>query len=239
MAEIDVGQEWRRLHDLYAGMTEEELEAVAAEGYDLTDIAKQALNSEISRRGLNMIVRLAPPEDEEELPGDHDFDPATLDLTDGCLVENHEQAEGVKKTLNDAGIPCYFGPDLLENVERLQFTEGHPVEVKILTSDSGRVIQLLKDFQSKLLLMDDGESDVEVHCPKCNSTEVVFLGFDSAAQQQGGRSEDSEGPDSEEGTEDAEEDDSEEMFGAHAPDAKFNWSCDACGYQWADDGVET
>jgi len=41
MGEIDIAQEWRRLQDLYAGMSEEELEAIADEGYELTDIANK------------------------------------------------------------------------------------------------------------------------------------------------------------------------------------------------------
>ena len=61
MNEIDVNQEWRRLQELYAGMAEEELQAVAADGYQLTDIATQALRAEISQRHLDIVLNETPP----------------------------------------------------------------------------------------------------------------------------------------------------------------------------------
>jgi|HubBroStandDraft_6_1064221.scaffolds.fasta_scaffold47398_3 DNA-directed RNA polymerase subunit M/transcription elongation factor TFIIS len=45
-------------------------------------------------------------------------------------------------------------------------------------------------------------------CPKCHSDQIVFQSLDTSLH-----------PDS-------------------AFDAKFNWSCDACGHQWKDDGIE-
>ena len=49
-----------QLKATYAGMTEDELAAVASDAYDLTDIAQQALRVVISNRGLNIIVKTAP-----------------------------------------------------------------------------------------------------------------------------------------------------------------------------------
>jgi predicted nucleic-acid-binding Zn-ribbon protein len=54
-------------------------------------------------------------------------------------------------------------------------------------------------------------SDDTIHirvCPKCQSDEIVFQSLDMTQNP------------------------------SSAFDAKFNWSCDACGYQWKDDGVE-
>src|SRR6185369_15610863 len=65
MAEIDTAAEWRRLQELYLDMSEDELEAVAKKGYELTDIAKQVLHSEILHRQLKVTVRLQPPIEEE------------------------------------------------------------------------------------------------------------------------------------------------------------------------------
>ena len=61
MAEIDTAAEWRRLQELYRDMSEDQLEAVAKRGYELTDIAKQVLHSEILHRQLKVTVRLQPP----------------------------------------------------------------------------------------------------------------------------------------------------------------------------------
>jgi len=233
-----MAQEWRRLQELYAGMGEEELQAVADEGYDLTDVAKQAINAEISRRNLKVVVRLAPP--EPEIPeGNPDFDPANLDLKVAVDAENREQAGWVKKTLNDAGVPCYFGPDLLENIEALKFSADHPVAVRVLTNDYDRVRWVLRDFRSQFPSQDDKEEfpELTVHCPRCNSTEVVFLGFDSGGRPQDGDGEDPEDTEELADAEDAEDIPDAERFEPPAPGAKYNWSCDACGHQWEDDGM--
>jgi hypothetical protein len=234
MAEIDVGQEWRRLQELYAGMSEEELAAIADQGYDLTDVAKQALSGEITRRGLKVIIRMAPPDGEEMQPeGDAEFDPATLDLTVGWNVDTREQAAWVKKTLNDAGIPCFFGPDLLEKVDSLEFATGHSIAVRILKNDVPRINWALREFGERFPSEDEPEpepGDLAVHCPKCNSTEIVFQGFDGQAEN---GLEETDDPDAEEANEDP-----EEIEPPH-PGSKFNWHCDACGHEWEDDGVES
>jgi hypothetical protein len=62
METIDRAAEWRRLKDVYAHMSDDELEVVADEGYQLTDLAKQALEAEISSRGLELKLAFAPAE---------------------------------------------------------------------------------------------------------------------------------------------------------------------------------
>ncbi len=218
-------QEWRRLQGLYAEMSEAELEAVADDGYELTDIAKQALHAEISRRGLQVVVRLAPAprETNEEALGD--LDPADLELTPVSVVEKRDQAEWVKTILNDAGIPCYFGNDLVEDVDRLQFLENGAFGVKVRTVDQERARYALKDFAAKFENDDEEAPDFTGRCPKCHSTEIVFQGLDSHAPEEAGS----------DCLEKAAADTSEVAY----TDANYNWSCDACGYQWKDDGIET
>lgn len=65
MSEIDVNHQWSELQADYAAMADEELEAVAQEAYDLTDIARQALQAEISRRHLNIALLLQAPAESE------------------------------------------------------------------------------------------------------------------------------------------------------------------------------
>ncbi len=226
MGEIDIAQEWRRLQGLYAAMSEEELEAIADESYELTDIAKQALKAEISRRGLQVIVRLAPaPEKTQEKEEPHgDLDPADLELSHALLrVWNPEEAGRVKALLNDANIACYFGPNLDEGVDRLQYPKDKGVEVKVPYAFIEPAQYALRDF-----LADETEAipDFSSRCPKCHSTEIVFLGLDSDTTEEHEETED---------TDETEQTAAEQT----GPDPKFNWSCDACGYQWKDDGVES
>ncbi len=228
MAEIDTAQEWRRLQSLYAGMSEEELEAVAGEAYDLTDVAKQALDAEIAHRNLKLVVRLAPtPKEPEATRGVRDdFDAADLDLRIAIVVDNREQAEWVKKKLNQGGVLCRFGPQVIEDVDRVRFSNENSVDVRVLQEDEKRARYLLEDFSVHFGKREEKEEgDYSAHCPKCHSTEILLLGLDSDMTDEQQETEDSEKPEQTGG----------ERAGANP---QYNWSCDACGYQWKDDGVE-
>jgi len=52
MARIDPEQERRRLFEFYSGQMDGELEQVAAQAYELTDLAREQLRAELARRGL-------------------------------------------------------------------------------------------------------------------------------------------------------------------------------------------
>jgi hypothetical protein len=54
MTMIDPEQERRRLAAFYAGQLDGELEKVAGEAYELSDLAREVLESELERRGLSV-----------------------------------------------------------------------------------------------------------------------------------------------------------------------------------------
>lgn len=67
METLDRAEEWRRLKELYRQMTDEELEVVAADAYDLTEIARQVLQAEIASRNLKFeLQKPAYPQLEQE-----------------------------------------------------------------------------------------------------------------------------------------------------------------------------
>lgn len=149
MESIDPEVVRRQLQENYEQMTEDELSVVAEDAYDLTDPARETLQAEIARRGLNIELKTPP------LPA-HTLDDDLIRETVFELV--HSKPE------DDIGF--------------------------------------------------------NVLCPQCHSPEVVFQGREMGA---------TDNPET--------VDDTQEEEGPPA-DAKFNWSCDACGYQWQDDGIE-
>src|SRR5689334_8617946 len=106
----DPRRERQRLARLYSGMTPEELENVAADGGDLTDAAREALNTEISRRGLAITLNDSPagPDvlEERNLALLRRF----LDLPEALLA---------KSRLESAGIECFLMDD---NMVRLNWS---------------------------------------------------------------------------------------------------------------------
>jgi hypothetical protein len=117
-----IDQEWRELTELYSQMSEGELQALANEAYDLTDMARDALRGEISRRGLHMQVQdqPAPTEVDQNYAPSAEFDPAELDLEPFGRVFNIDEARRIKSIFDNGGVLSYFGPDHVENIEELK-----------------------------------------------------------------------------------------------------------------------
>jgi DNA-directed RNA polymerase subunit M/transcription elongation factor TFIIS len=203
-------QEAQRLQERYAQMSDGELEAVADDGYQLTDPAQQILRAEIRQRGLG--IRLRERAETVATPGDAlagDFDPSDLDLVRVHSVWDRAEAIRTKRILNESGIPCYLGPDNLEdeNTFNLNFSQG--VDLKVRYVDNQRALGAIRyAFDSDPQSEPEIIREASIRCPKCNSEEVVFQSRDSGSGA---------GPDAA---------------------AKFNWNCDACGHRWSDDGVE-
>lgn len=61
MTKIDPEQERTRLVEFYSQQMDGELEKVAGQAYELTDLAREALRAEVTRRGLGVaLVENAP-----------------------------------------------------------------------------------------------------------------------------------------------------------------------------------
>jgi len=210
METIDRAEEWRRLKELYLQMRDEELEAVAEDGYELTDVAQQALQGEIARRGLKVELKKAP-QPEPAPVGNSAPDPDELELTAVYTAWDRDEAKKVMTAMNESGLPAFLGPDNVESVDEFNGNFDRGIKIKTRYVDSQRAVGVI----AQALPPEDGRQEESTEaeepilnacCPKCHSDEIVFMGL--------------------------EEDEPDD------PDAKFNWSCDACGHTWKDDGVE-
>jgi len=190
---MDSLEEWQRLKELYAGMNEGELEVVANEAYDLTEIARPLLKDEIARRGLKIPLntergrRVAAPVES--------VDPLRLDLAVAGTFWDLNDARKVKVFLESAGVPSFWGLENVDAPDGLNFEEG--VDLTVREEDLSRVRSVIAQLVPP---EPHDEKEFSFVCPKCHSPEIVFQELDATA--------------------------------------KFNWSCDACGHAWNDDGVE-
>jgi putative signal transducing protein len=94
MARIDPEQERRRLAEFYAQQTDGELESVARQSGELTEIAREALRAELGKRGLyvGFLENVTVPDDGEQefrnLVTIRTFwNPLEADLAKGVLEE--------------------------------------------------------------------------------------------------------------------------------------------------------
>ena len=215
-----------QLKATYAGMTEDELAAVASDAYDLTDTAQHVLRTVISSRGLNIEVKSIPPVPSVPEP-DIDEDENSL-LVVVASPRCRNDAAKIQAALNASGVRSCLGPDNAENVESFHGTFDKPVALKVYLPFSGRASQLIDRLKKSTppeleydsqVEDEDEEEEVEegaeyyaFRCPKCHSDQVVFDNRESDGQL-------------------VDPVDARE-------DAKYDWHCDACGYQWQDDGIE-
>ena len=206
----DYQQEQNRLAQLYRNMHEGELENVAAEAYNLTDVAREALSFEISSRGLKIPLNLELPvdEDAEPLPPTDDgFVPDDDDIVSVYVAHEMDELMRVKDILDRERVECFLGEEKTRNPKDLSASFHGDVRVRVWLAQQRHAIELLNaaipDYGKR-----EGSDELEVRCPACKSDGVIF-----------------------------EERDVESTGGKLTNQSKFRWVCDDCGHEWEDDGV--
>jgi hypothetical protein len=111
MAMIDPEQERRRLAEVYSHQTDSELEQVASQDDDLTDIALHTLREEMAKRGLT----------HDLLDGASDADQPVTEFRDLVVIRSYWNlldAELARGALESAGIECFLFDD---NIVRMDW----------------------------------------------------------------------------------------------------------------------
>ncbi|MBZ5535576.1 MAG: DUF2007 domain-containing protein [Acidobacteriia bacterium] len=101
---MDIDSEGKRLTELYSSMTDEELEELAGDQTSLTAEARQALNGEISHRGLSFIPRESPPPTEDPEPSELVTIRKFRDLMDADLAKGLLESVGIESFLIDENM---------------------------------------------------------------------------------------------------------------------------------------
>src|SRR5271169_6343605 len=102
MCSLDPEEERRRLTELYAHMADTELENIAGDSPELTEIARQSLENEIARRG-------GLKTDAADLPSVRE--PDSVELADVVSIgefRNIQEAALAKGALESAGIESFL-----------------------------------------------------------------------------------------------------------------------------------
>jgi hypothetical protein len=109
MARIDPERERQRLAEFYSGQMDGELEKVAGQADELTDIARDVLRTELARRRLR--VELAEP---HPVPPASSVSDSEIKFRDLVTVRSYWgllDAELAKGVLDAAGIECFLFDD--------------------------------------------------------------------------------------------------------------------------------
>jgi DNA-directed RNA polymerase subunit M/transcription elongation factor TFIIS len=230
---LDPAIEYLRIAERYRQMSDEELQVIAEEPSDLTELAQQALASEVQHRGLKVEARkkgksspspIQPPpayfvHESPKLrdsagyvfPDSDSSYEEDRKLVDLCTVWSERDALKVQSILDVAGIPFFMGPEKATGVDEVtsKFADGVSVQImKVGLPWAGPAMRHYEPEDEPGGKVEEEPGELFVRCPRCHSTEVVFGGLTSAPAS-------------------ADDDTSR----------KFEWTCDSCGHRWEDDGV--
>ena len=225
---IDPEQERQRLAEFYSHQMDGELEAVAKQAYELTDLARQALRAEMSRRGLSAaLIEVRPvapvpaalPGDppDHEPPGKVEVSPpdGELELRRMLTIRQFRdlpEALLAKGSLESAGIEAVLTDD---NIVRLDWFWSNlmgGVKLKVSPEDVGAANEILdQPIPEGFDVTGVGEYQ-QPHCPKCQSLDVNFQEVAPAAYVSA-------------------------YLNVPIPFHRRAWKCHACDTEWEDDGV--
>jgi hypothetical protein len=229
MARIDPEQERQRLTEFYAGQMDGELEKVAAQAYELTELAREVLRAEFSKRGLNSIfVEQAPLSVKQQLgpkPGDppHGEPPAhDLPLPQGefelrtmiTLRQFRDLPEALlaKGCLDSAGIDSTLLDDNVIRMDWLWSNLVGGVKLKVEPSDAEPATEILNQPIPEIIDVDGVGEYAQPHCPNCRSLDVTFKELNRPLSYAS-------------------------LFLIPIPVHRKAWRCHSCKVEWEDDGL--
>jgi hypothetical protein len=189
MTRINPDEERRRLAEFYAGQIDGELEQIAGEAYELTDLAKEALKAELATRGLAQELVEQPPALPKKEPERSAGDPIPLDPlidieSDGELefrrmitirqFRDLPEALLAKGSLDSAGIDSQLADD---NIVRLDWFWSNlmgGVKLRVSPDDAAAADEILNQpIPEGFDALGTGNYE-QPRCPKCQSLDVSF-----------------------------------------------------------------
>ncbi|HTT21822.1 MAG TPA: DUF2007 domain-containing protein [Candidatus Sulfotelmatobacter sp.] len=232
MAKIDPEQERKRLAEFYLGQLDGELEKVASEAYELSDLAREVLSVELAKRGL--IVQLAehapvtakpapmpgdPPTEEEpaemEVPTqDVPAYSSNGDVRDPVMIRKFRdlpEALLAKGSLESAGIECTLADDNMVRMDWFYSNAIGGIKLLVAAEDAAEAEQVLSQpIPERFDVPDIGAFD-QPKCPKCGSLDVSFRELQASAYLS-------------------------MALNVPIPFQKRAWRCHSCDTEWEDDG---
>jgi hypothetical protein len=225
MARIDPELERKRLVEFYSQQMDGELEKVAGQAYDLTDLAREALRAEMARRGLGAaFVEHAPV---APVPSARPADPPPESRVESLAVGELDMQEMVtirkfrdlpealfaKGSLESAGIECAM---LDDNMVRLDWFISNllgGVKLQVRAEDASIAEEILSQpIPENFDVTGIGEYE-QPRCPKCQSLDVNFQEVTPAAYVSA-------------------------YINVPIPFQRRAWRCHSCDAEWEDNGVD-
>ena len=167
MTKIDLNRERARLTDAYGRMADEELDKLLQSSAELTETAREVLQTEIEKRGGH-VEYSAPPAAVEAAHPQLVTVARFRDLPEAMLARGRLQSAGIDAFLADENYirMDWFMSNMIGNM-RLQVREDDAESAKAILAQ-----QVPENFET------DVENFEQPKCPKCGSVDIEFEGVD-------------------------------------------------------------
>ena len=165
MSPNDPGHERKRPADHYSGLTDGELEDLAAQGDALTDVAKDVLRAEIARRGLQ--IKTEAPAPAAALPEGRR--PVTV-----RAFRDLPEAQVAKTILESANIKCFLADENLVRMDWFYSNLIGGIKLWVTEEDLQAAQALLKAEMPEEFEVEGVGEFRQPRCPKCDSLNISF-----------------------------------------------------------------
>jgi hypothetical protein len=168
MADHDPEQERQRLAKLYAAMSDGELEAIAADSVELTDVARQALTDELARRhpeeGAAADTGVGPEHDSVEL----------ADVVSIRQFRALPEALLAKGALDSAEIESFLVDDNMIRMDWFWSNLMGGIKLCVKQEDAEAALDLLEQSIPEEFEVEGVGQYEQPRCPKCQSLDIAF-----------------------------------------------------------------
>jgi hypothetical protein len=161
MADSDSEKKRQEAAQIFAGMTEVELRELAEQAWSLTELGKQALGSELTRRGLE--IGLA-----ESAAGDA----ATSNLVTLRQFRDLPEALLAKGALESAGVQCFLADDMTIRMDWLWSNALGGIKLCVKSEDADAAAQLLDQGIPEVFDVKGIGEYKQPSCPNCKSLDI-------------------------------------------------------------------
>jgi len=139
MGQMDDQKERRRLAEWYASLEEGELKEIAGDADSLTELAREALRSELLSRGMQ-----APPAERgaSETPRSGSEAPGPVMIS---RYRDSGEAMIAKSMLDSAGIECFLGDENLVRIDWFYSNLIGGIKLMVRKEDAETARKLLEE----------------------------------------------------------------------------------------------
>jgi hypothetical protein len=146
-------------------MNDEELGRIAGSGDDLSDVALETLQAEISRRGLQITITLPAGEDV----------PDVRELVTLRQFRDLPEALLAKGSLESAGIQAYLVDDNMVRMDWFISNLLGGIKLKVHAEDAEAANEILTQPIPATVEVEGVGEYHQPACPKCQSLDVAIL----------------------------------------------------------------